>query len=110
MLGFFSIVAIPPSGLFVTEFLIFKTLFLEKQILVSIIALLLLTVILFQIAKFIFHLLFEKKPEHLSNVDVHINKSEAIAPFLLFVLAAYLGYSPPEFFVDMIQSATAIIQ
>jgi hydrogenase-4 component F len=108
--GFFSIVAIPPSGLFVTEFLIFKTLFLEKHILVAIVALLLLTVILYQIARFLFHLLFEKMPEHLSNAAIHVNKLEIITPFLLFVLAAYLGYSPPEFFVNMINSAIASIQ
>jgi hydrogenase-4 component F len=110
MLGFFSIVAIPPSGLFVTEFLILKTLFLQKHYLISIIALLLLTVILFQIARFLFRLLFEKIPEPLSNVDVRINKAETIAPFLLFILAAFLGYSPPIFFVNMINSAIAIIQ
>ncbi|NCA86174.1 MAG: hypothetical protein EOM83_11475 [Clostridia bacterium] len=110
MLGFFSIVAIPPSGLFVTEFLIFKTLFLQKHYLISIVALILLTAILFQIARFLFHLLFEKNPEQLHDTDFNINKAENIAPFLLFVLAAYLGYSPPGFFVNMINSAIAIIQ
>jgi len=108
--GFFSITAIPPSGLFVSEFMIFKALFLEKQILIAIIVLVLLTVIMFQIGGFLFHLLFEKSPEHLDKTTLQINQYETITQFLLLGLAIYLGYSPPGFFVDIINSAIAVIQ
>jgi len=110
LVGFFSITAIPPSGLFVSEFMIFKALFLEKQILVAITALVLLTVIMFQIGRFLFHLLFEKSPEHLDKTTLQINQYETITQFLLLGLAIYLGYSPPGFFVDIINSAIAVIQ
>lgn len=110
LFGFFSITAMPPSGLFVTEFLIFKALFEKNHILVSLIALVLLTIILFQIARFLFHLLFDKMPEHLANEEIHVNKYETITQFLLFGFAVYLAYSPPAFFTEIIQSAISIIQ
>ncbi len=110
LFGFFSITAIPPSGLFVTEFMIFKALIEKNHIVVSIIALTLLTIILFQIARFLFHLMFEKMPEHLANEEIHVNKYETITQFLLFGLSVYLAYSPPAFFTEIINSAISSIQ
>ncbi len=109
LIGFFSITAIPPSGLFVSEFMIFKALFMGKHIVVSVITLLLLTIIMFQIGKLIFHLLYEEKPAHLDENMLKVNRYETITQFLLFGLAIYLGYSPPAFLVEIINSAIAIL-
>lgn len=108
--GFFSITAIPPSGLFVSEFMIFKALFSEKQIAISVITLILLTVIIFQVGRFLFHLLFDKRPRHLVEEVVPVNKYETITQFFLLGMAVYLGYSPPDFFVEIIHSAIAVLQ
>jgi len=109
LIGFFSITAIPPSGLFVSEFMIFKALFMGKHIVVSALALLLLTIIMFQLGRFIFHLLYEEKPAHLDEGHLKVNRYETITQFFLFGLAIYLGYSPPAFLVEIINSAIAIL-
>jgi len=107
--GFFSITAIPPSGLFVSEFLIFKALFLKNHIMVAVLALIFLTVIMFEIGRFVFHLLYDEKPAHLDENNLQINRYETISQFLLFGFAIYLGYNPPGFLIELMNSAIAIL-
>lgn len=57
LFGFISATAMPPSGLFVSEFLIFKSIFDAGQIVLLIAVLLLLTLIIFAFGKNIFKIL-----------------------------------------------------
>ena len=58
LLGFFSATAMPPSGLFISEFLIFRALFEANYLAVLIVVILLLTIIIWAFGKNIFKLLF----------------------------------------------------
>lgn len=51
LLGFISVTAMPPSGLFVSEFLIFRSMFEAHQIILLIVVLLLLTMIIWAFGK-----------------------------------------------------------
>lgn len=109
ILGFLSITAMPPSGLFISEFLVFKALFATKHIAVAILVLLLLSVIIYVFAKHLFKLLYSPLPEHVNSNTIKINKYETITQFVLFALVIYLGFNPPAFFTDLIQSAIIIL-
>jgi hydrogenase-4 component F len=103
-LGFISIVAIPPSGLFISEFMVFKALFAGSYFVVAVIALIFLTIIMYAFGKHIMHLLFLERPEHITE-DPSNTRFESVSQFVLLGLAAYLGFFPPAFFSDLIQSA-----
>lgn len=109
ILGMVSILAIPPSGLFISEFLTFKAMFIEKYYLEAIFALILLTVMIYFFVKYTFKLLFDKIPESsIINVSKR-NDIETLPQFILFALVIYLGINPPVFFNDLINGAIALL-
>ena len=108
ILGIISILAIPPSGLFVSELLTFKALFVNGNYLVAITVLIFLTAIIFLFVRNAFHILFNDENIELDKNIKH-NPYESISQFILFGLVVYLGINPPVFFIDLINSAIAIL-
>jgi len=109
ILGFISIVAIPPSGLFISEFLVFKAMFTQHYYYISIVVLILLTVIMFSFSKNSFHLLYGQNNNDIKLNDLKINPYETISQFVLFGLVIYLGINPPLFFTDLINAAITVL-
>ncbi|OIP83757.1 MAG: hypothetical protein AUK44_04355 [Porphyromonadaceae bacterium CG2_30_38_12] len=107
LLAFLSVTAMPPSGLFVSEFLIFRSLFEAKQMLLLIVVLLLLTMIIWAFAKNIFKILFIP-PVNFDATDVpRINPWRSLSQFVLIGGAAWLGLNPPAIFVELINQSIA---
>ena len=107
--GFISILAIPPSGMFVSEFLVFKALFLKNHYLIAIIVLLLLSLIIYSFGKNTFRMLFNTDEKPNDTTKIKLNKFEPVSQFILFSLVIYLGINPPAFFVDLINNAISIL-
>ncbi len=108
ILGIISILAIPPSGLFISEFLTFKALFEVGHYYIGIAVLALLTVIIYLVLKNTFHILFNNSELTLKET-AKANPFETISQFVLFGLVVYLGINPPAFFTDLIHSAISIL-
>jgi len=109
ILGILSILAIPPSGLFISELMIFKALFLNANYFVAIFVLFLLSVIIYIIAKRTFHLLYADVSDDLLSEKIKPNPYETISQFVLFGLVIYLGINPPLFFTDLINAAITVL-
>jgi len=105
LLVFISITAMPPSGMFVSEFLIFRSLFESHQIMALIFILLLLTMIIWALGKNIFSMLFIPPIETNDKINVVISPWESATQFVLLSFAIYLGLNPPAIFVNLIQEA-----
>jgi len=105
LLGFISAAAMPPSGLFVSEFLIFKALFEANQIIVLIAVLLLLTMIIWAFGKNIFKILFIPAIGFDEKTVPSISPWESVTQFILLGGAVYLGLNPPLKFVQLIQES-----
>lgn len=105
--GIISIFAIPPSGLFISELMIFKALFIGSNYFVAIFVLILLTIIIFTISRLSFHLLYSD--QELEEIKIKANPYENISQFVLLSLVVYLGINPPLFFTDLINAAVAIL-
>lgn len=105
LLGFFSATAMPPSGLFISEFLIFRSLFEANYLWVLIIVMLLLTMIIWAFGKNIFKLLFSPAVDFKEDNIEKINPYESISQFILLGLVVYLGLNPPHEFVILIQES-----
>lgn len=105
LFGFISATAMPPSGMFVSEFLIFRSLFEAHYLFVLILVLFLLTIIIWAFGKSIFKLLFSPAVDFdETNVEC-IKPYESISQFIFLGLVVYLGLNPPQEMVDLINEA-----
>jgi hydrogenase-4 component F len=109
LLGFISVTAMPPSGLFVSEFLIFRSMFEANQIVLLVVILILLTMIIWAFGKNILKILFIPPVGFDdSNVPV-ISPWESSSQFILLALAVYLGLNPPAEFVQLIKESVMML-
>ena len=105
LLAFFIVTAMPPSGLFISEFMIFRSLFVSGYFIVLVVVMLLLTMIIWALGKNIFKLLFSL-PVGFNEAGLEkIKPVESLSQFILLGLVIYLGMNPPAQFVALIQDA-----
>ncbi|MGE5522026.1 MAG: complex I subunit 5 family protein [Candidatus Dadabacteria bacterium] len=105
LLSFFIVTAMPPSGLFISEFFVFRSLFESNYLPVLIIVLVLLTMIIWAFGKNMFKLIFSPPVDFNDSHLEKIRPSESLSQFILIGLVIYLGINPPATFVMMIQDA-----
>ncbi|MCX6246103.1 MAG: proton-conducting transporter membrane subunit [Bacteroidetes bacterium] len=108
LLIFVSITAMPPSGMFVSEFLIFRSLFESHNIFLFVMILILLTMIMWALGKNIFSMLFLPYDEPGGKI-VKINPWESASQFVLLSAAIYLGLNPPDAFMQLINDAVMLL-
>jgi len=108
ILSLVTVTAMPPSGLFITEFMIFKALFFSGHYLVAIIALILLTVIMFVFCRNFFHLLFNKT-DHERGREYMVRKRDTISQFAFLALILYIGFNPPAFLNNLINEIIKVL-
>lgn len=105
LLAFFIITAMPPSGMFISEFLIFRSVFEAGNLWLLALILLLLTLIIWSQGKNFLKMLFIKsvgfKEE---NIEV-ISPVESVSQFILLALVVYLGLNPPTELVNLINES-----
>jgi len=109
LFGFISSAAIPPSGLFVSEFLIFKSIFDSGQIFILIGVLLLLTMIIWAFGKNIFKVLFVPAEDFDDSHVVKTSPWESLSQIILLATAVYLGLNPPPVFVQLIKDSIILL-
>lgn len=109
LFGFISATAMPPSGLFVSEFLIFKSLFDANYIILLILVLILLTIVIYAFGKNIFKILFLPVADIDESNIPKINPWESLSQYILLSAAIWLGLNPPAVFVQLIQDAVNIL-
>jgi hydrogenase-4 component F len=109
LFGFISATAMPPSGMFVSEFLIFRSLFEGKYIILLIMALLLLTIVIWAFGKNILKMLFLPVAGFDETNVPKISPWESLTQYVLLFLAVWLGLNPPQVFVDLIQDAVKFL-
>ena len=105
LFAFFIVTAMPPSGMFVSEFLIFRSLFESGHLWLLILILLLLTMIIWAFGKNIFKILFIKPVNFNEDNLVKISPVESISQFILLGMVIYLGLNPPTELVTLINDS-----
>ena len=108
-LAFISATAMPPSGLFISEFLIFQSLFEGHHILILAAVLIFLTMIIYGFGSNIFKLLFTPPVGFDESKVPQISSYESLSQYILLGLAVYIAYNPPVQFVNLLQDAVKIL-
>ncbi|HEY4788601.1 MAG TPA: proton-conducting transporter membrane subunit [Bacteroidales bacterium] len=105
LIAFICVTGMPPSGLFISEFMIFRSLFEAHYLAVLIPVLILLTIIIWALGKNIFKLLFSPPVGFDESTIEKVNPVETWSQFALLGLVIYLGLNPPSQFVYLLQEA-----
>ncbi len=107
--GIFSVMALPPSGLFMSELLIFKSYFSTGNMWVGIIILVLLTVIMFTLTTSVLKMLFIRPKQITNSITIKISPWESVSQLFLLGTTFYIGIMQPTFITDLIYKAIAVL-
>jgi hydrogenase-4 component F len=104
LLGFLSIIAMPPSGMLITELMMFQALVAKNFWWLAILILVLVLVIIYGLAVRLLGILFLKKP--LAKINTGgASPYESILQLGLILAVFYIGLFRPEFIVRNIELA-----
>lgn len=104
LLGFLSIIAMPPSGMLITELMMFEALVAKGYWWIAGVILVLVLVIIYGLAIRLLGILFLKKPAQ--NINLRgATPYESVLQLILIVAVFYIGMFRPAFIVEPIQTA-----
>lgn len=118
---FIGITGIPPSPLFISEFLMVKEMMINKHFLLMFIFLILLTIIIFGLATRIIHMSYEKDNSEINTHNNKISFSEekheivSLSPLMyipqivLLLISAMAGFYMPGFLIKLLEQASFLI-
>ena len=104
MIGIICITAIPPSGLFISEFMLFKAMVNGGNYFYLILTALLLCFVLYALTTRVLHILFSNPRNSEIAPNVKINPIQTLSQYFLFGLVIYICFSQPVFLTDTINS------
>jgi hydrogenase-4 component F len=109
LLSFICIAGIPPSGLFISEFMLIRAMLAERIFAILIILLLLLTFAIWALGKNFMHLIFTEPDGSVQIQPEKPSPVHSLSQFVLLGLVIYLGLNPPPQMVTLINEAIKII-
>jgi hydrogenase-4 component F len=108
--GMFCILAIPPSGLFISEFLVIKAMVFQGNWFVMIISVLLLCCIIYAMSVRIMHVVFSgTHHENILPEPGKVRPIETISQFILIGIVVIMCFYRPPFLVDLINQSISIL-
>jgi len=103
--GFCSIIALPPSGMFISEFLIFQSIFESHRFWLLALSFLLLLFIIYGMGSRLLTIIFnDDDTGHKPNTK-NARIGESLVQLGVIVAVFYIGFFKPTFIVNMIQTA-----
>lgn len=104
LLGFLSIIAMPPSGMLISELLMFQTLIANNYWWIALIVLLLVLIVIYGLAVRMLGIVFLKK--NTANINMKgATPFESIIQLSLILIVFYIGLFRPEIIVQSINLA-----
>jgi hydrogenase-4 component F len=105
--GLLAIVALPPSGLFMTEFMLFKSLMISGEWWIVFIVMFLLCFFVYAMVRNFFSLVFLDNPQ--AKIIAKVSPLESLPPLLLIGTVLMVGVMRPEFVIDLINKAILVL-
>jgi len=109
LLAFICVTAVPPSGLFISEFLIFTAMFRSGYMWLMLAVMALLTVIFWSFGRKLFKVIFTP----VNGFDYESAEKpgliESLSQFAIIIFIMIMGICPPQPILDIIQAATGTV-
>lgn len=109
LLGLVCILAIPPSGLFKAEFMIFMGMVVEGQWIVLVPAVILLCFVIYAMATRFMHINFSDPRNNAAPVPEKISRWEPVSQFVLLGIVVILCFWQPRPLIDIINQTVAVL-
>ncbi len=110
LVGLFVILAIPPSGLFIPEILIFKTMVKSEYWLLMAIVSLMLCFVIYAMSIRFMHILFSKpRIDEDSPLVVKVSPWESVSQYLFLLMVIFICFYQPDFLNSIINQCIAIL-
>lgn len=105
--GLFGILAIPPSGLFISEVMIFKGLVINSQWFVLVVVAILLCCIIYAMSTRFMHIIFSE-PRNFEQQDPdRVRLAETVSQFILLGIVIIMCFYQPSFLTELISRSIA---
>ncbi len=108
LLGFLSIIAMPPSGMLITELMMFQALVAKNFWWLAVLILVLVLVIIYGLAVRLLGILFLKRPTTQINIK-GATPFESVIQLGLILVVFYIGLFRPSFIVENIEQAIKVL-
>jgi len=102
LVGLLCITAIPPSGMFISELLMFKAMIANGNYLYLAVAALLLCYVLYALLTRVLHIVFSQPRSQNGKLHEKVNPLQTVSQFVLFGLVILVCFTQPAFFRDLI--------
>lgn len=107
--SFLGIAAFPPSVLFISEFMTVKELLAQNKIALCVLFVLLLTIILFGLAKSVIGMTFSAVSTEKELPTKKLSWTMYAPQFILLTIAFVLGICMPQYVLEVVQTVTRAI-
>lgn len=108
--GMICILAIPPSGMFISELMIFRGLAANGQWFVLITSIILLSFVIYAMSTRVMHITFsDPRDENKLQAPGVVSPVETVSQFLLLAIVIVLCFYQPPFLVDMIDQSVSML-
>ena len=105
--GLLAIIAMPPSGLFMTEFMLFKSLMIEGKWWIVFIVMFLLCFFVYAMVRNFFNLIFIDNPN--AMIKQTVSPLESVPPLILIGVVLIFGVVSPDFLISIINQAIQVL-
>jgi hydrogenase-4 component F len=106
--GMVCILAIPPSGIFISELMIFRALVTNGQWFILVVTAILLSFVIYAMSTRIMHVIFSSpRQEGTTDHPDPVNPVETVSQFILLALVVVICFYQPPFLVDLISRGIA---
>ncbi len=104
LLGFLSVIAMPPSGMLISELMMFQSLIINQYWWLAAVVLILVLIIIYGLAVRMLGIIFLKRA--VTNINIRgASNYESIIQLALILFVFYIGLFRPEFIVNSIELA-----
>jgi len=108
--GMICILAFPPSGLFISEIMIFKSMVFNGQWIVIAAVIILLCFVIYAMSTRFMHIIFsDPRRETDRSRAAAVNPAETISQFILLAIVITLCFYQPPFLADLIQGSISVL-
>ena len=102
LLGLLCITAIPPSGMFISELLLFKSMILKEDYFYLAAVSLLLCFVMYALFTRVLHIVYSQPRGIKSELHEKVNPLQTVSQFVLFGIVIFLCFYQPVSFRDLI--------
>ncbi|MCX6250943.1 MAG: proton-conducting transporter membrane subunit [Bacteroidetes bacterium] len=109
LLGLLCITAIPPSGMFISELLVLKSMVLQKYYIYLVLTAVLLCFVMYALLTRVLHIVYSQPRGIKSELHERVNPWQTVTQFILFGIVIFLCFVQPIAFRQLLEGIVSTL-